>query len=215
MAVAIIEDSEGQHVLRKPWTVVEHGVTPEEFEARVREDWRCDYIDGVLYMHSPASRRHEDLFGFLHWMLHGYVEERGLGEVLGSRTLIRFDAQRRCEPDILYLPTRLAAKYAGVELFEVPPFIIEITSPSSRSRDFAEKRNVYAEAGVGEYWIVDEENRPLHIDAPAGKETERLTTGVAKSTQLNGFWLDVDWLWQNPLPAARVCLDKVLAGPAA
>ena len=121
MAVAIIEDSEGQHVLRKPWTVVEHGVTPEEFEARVREDWRCDYIDGVLYMHSPASSRHEDLFGFLYSMMHGYVQERGLGKILGSRTLIHFASERRCEPDILYLPTQLAAKYAGVELFEVPP----------------------------------------------------------------------------------------------
>ena len=166
-------------------------------------------------MHSPASSRHEDLFGFLYSMMHGYVQERGLGKILGSRTLIHFASERRCEPDILYLPTRLAAKYAGVELFEVPPFIIEITSPSSRSRDIGEKRSVYAEAGVGEYWIVDEENRTLHIDAPAGKEIERLTTGVAKSAQLSDFWLDVDWLWQDPLPTDRACLDKVLAGPAA
>lgn len=36
-----------------------------------------------------------------------------------------------------------------------PGLVVEIVSPSSRGMDYGTKQNLYAQAGVREYWIVD------------------------------------------------------------
>lgn len=36
-----------------------------------------------------------------------------------------------------------------------PDWIIEIISPGNPSHDYIRKLNLYADAGVREYWIVD------------------------------------------------------------
>ena len=44
-----------------------------------------------------------------------------------------------------------------------PPFVIEILSPSTRSKDLLLKAYKYHAAGVQEYWIVDPENRQVTV----------------------------------------------------
>ena len=63
-------------------------------------------------------------------------------------------------PDIMIICDRKYLKggaYAGV-----PKFIVETLSPSSARRDRAEKKDIYENAGVEEYWIV----------TPLGKSVE-------------------------------------------
>lgn len=40
-----------------------------------------------------------------------------------------------------------------------PDWIIEIVSPSNPAHDYFQKLNLYANAGVKEYWIVDPEKK--------------------------------------------------------
>ena len=44
-----------------------------------------------------------------------------------------------------------------------PDIVVEILSPSNRSYDEVEKRQLYVSGGVPEYWIVDPERRHLAI----------------------------------------------------
>ena len=47
-----------------------------------------------------------------------------------------------------------------------PILVVEILSPYTRRRDHVEKRSLYIDAGVEEYWIVDpEENTVTSIRA--------------------------------------------------
>jgi len=41
--------------------------------------------------------------------------------------------------------------------------VIEVVSPSNRSRDLLTKRALYGRAGVREYWLVDPEARTIEI----------------------------------------------------
>jgi Uma2 family endonuclease len=45
----------------------------------------------------------------------------------------------------------------------VPEIVVEVVSPSSRSRDYNEKPEEYLRAGVKEYWIVDSERGALIV----------------------------------------------------
>lgn len=48
------------------------------------------------------------------------------------------------------------AGQVDVDGFHAPPdLVVEVTSPGTRSLDVNEKRDVYAEIGVAEYWVVD------------------------------------------------------------
>ena len=51
----------------------------------------------------------------------------------------------------------------------VPDIVVEILS-SDRNRDLVRKRQVYAEAGIPEYWIVDEQNHTVAPLALGGQE---------------------------------------------
>jgi len=44
-----------------------------------------------------------------------------------------------------------------------PDWIIEIVSPSNASHDYITKLNMYHNAGVREYWIVDAQNDEIHV----------------------------------------------------
>jgi hypothetical protein len=35
---------------------------------------------------------------------------------------------------------------------------------------------------------------------------------IFRSEVITGFWLDVDWLFVEPLPAKAECLNQILAG---
>ena len=52
-------------------------------------------------------------------------------------------------------------KLRGVE--GPPDLVIEVVSPSNRSRDLLTKRALYGRAGVREYWLVDPEARTIEI----------------------------------------------------
>ena len=45
----------------------------------------------------------------------------------------------------------------------VPVLIVEIISKSTRSKDYVRKLDLYMCCGVSEYWIVNPENREVHV----------------------------------------------------
>jgi Uma2 family endonuclease len=76
-----------------------------------------------------------------------------------------------------------------------------------------ETREAYQQAGVSEIWFVDDEQKRLIIDRRqrGGVYREEVKTkGKVTSRVLSGFWLDVAWLWQDPLPNSFQCLQEIL-----
>jgi Uma2 family endonuclease len=47
----------------------------------------------------------------------------------------------------------------------LPSLIVEVLSPSTRSRDRKEKRTIYGDARIQEYWIVDPEQKTVTVIA--------------------------------------------------
>src|SRR5947209_20375366 len=78
-------------------------MTEDEFVAWCgKEVVRAEWIDGEVVIMSPNSTEHVDLFGFLNFVLRGFVEKRDLGKVLGSELFVRLAGQKRRRlPDLL------------------------------------------------------------------------------------------------------------------
>src|SRR5438876_9966352 len=90
-----------QPPLEPPYLIVKPGVDEEEFYRLADEDTDWEYLDGRIIMHSPASKRHEDIFAFLLTLLRAFLDERKEATVLGSRYPMRLDATWSSGPDIV------------------------------------------------------------------------------------------------------------------
>ena len=191
-------------------------VSFEEFCWLVPDGQKADLIDGVIYIAPPDSLRANDLTGFVYRLFEGFVEARGFGgKVFFSRYACRLSEFRAPEPDVGYVCAERVALAEHGGLRGAPDIAVEVVSRESRHRDYDDKRRIYEEAGVSEYWIVDPiQHRVEFLVLEEGRyrlaplEENRLF----RSRALPGFWIDVDWLLADPLPPATRCLEAIL-GP--
>lgn len=197
-------------LLAGEFLVFRFGATLADYEAIATEDTRLELIDGVLVMHSPANVGHERLFHFLSKLLGLWVGRHDMGVLLGSRTPMILD-DRRFEPDLLFIRKENLYRLGEVALDGPADLVVEILSPATSEYDMGKKRTAYAEGGVPEYWIIDRDERQFLVDRPAGKRYAQLPTGLYQTPALPGFTLNVDWLWQDPLPDPLECLQSMTA----
>jgi Uma2 family endonuclease len=187
--------------------------TFDEFCRKVREDQKADLIDGVIYMASPENTEANDLFCWLLVLLRTYADEKDLGKVFGQRVALRLEEQNGPEPDILFVKAEHADRIRRGHIIGPADFAIEIVTPDSVERDYEQKRQQYEQFGVEEYWIVDEELREvtqLRL-GPRGKYREvKPRKGVIRCEAVPGFWLRLEWLWQDPRPRPLGILTQLL-----
>ena len=200
--------------------VAESEETPYACYLRTLPDGlKGDLIHGEAVIEMSASVAHELVFMFLARLVGGYVEERGLGVVLGSRTLMKVDDENGYEPDLLFVRADRTGIIGDVDVTERVDLAVEIVSRTSGRRDRETKFEGYQRLGVPEYWLVD----PLRGEAAfygLGEDgvyrAVPLVAGIFESTVLPGFRLDPQALFGETLPPTMPLLLALLAdAPAA
>ena len=98
------------------------------------------------------------------------------------------------QPDLLFVSNERSYIVNEINIQGAPDLVIEILSPSSAERDRTFKRSLYARNGVGEYWLVDPENKTVEVlrlgdhgfepTATFG-EADTLTTPLLEGLRLN------------------------------
>jgi Uma2 family endonuclease len=94
-----------------------------------------------------------------------YLREHPIGEIVPGVGVI-FDDYNGVIPDLVFATHgRMTKTLVGGRFRAAPEIVIEILSPgaSNERRDRHVKLTLYAARGVGEYWIVDPENRGVEI----------------------------------------------------
>ena len=185
-------------------------MTYDEFLAWANEDTLAEWVDGEVVMYSPASNRHQDLARFLTSVLGIYVETHSLGVIRPAPFQMKLERGR--EPDLLFVASGHLARLKETYLDGPADLVVEVVSPESVGRDRGEKFYEYAQGGVPEYWLIDpqmewgefyrlKEGR-YHL-AFSGRK------GEYHALALPGFWLRVEWLWQEPLPHPLRVLGEI------
>lgn len=175
----------------------------------------AEWIDGVVVPTPPGSSRHQQLVGFLATLLSWVAEEGELGKlVLGPFQLrLREPIGRGREPDLLFLRREHVDRLRPTYLDGPADLVVEITSPESVSRDRGEKFVEYEAAGIPEYWLIDPERQQaeFYLLGPHGRYRLALggASGEYASQMLPGLRLQVEWLWQEPLPKLRDVLRQL------
>ena len=180
-------------------------LTYEQFLEWADEDTLAEWVDGKVAFISPASADHQDLVLFLARLFAEFAEEHDAGRVLTAPFQMRLPNVRRGrEPDLLFIAAANLARLEHNFLDGPADLVVEVVSPESVLRDRGEKFAEYELEGVPEYWILEPAaRRSDFFTRSADGRYERAhpdASGVYRSAALPGFWLDVNWLWQRPLP---------------
>ena len=125
---------------------------------------RAELIDGQLYMMTPPNRRHQELVVELSSAILQHIRRKnGSCKVYPApfAVFLNADDKTYVEPDISVICDRNKLDDRGCK--GAPDWIIEIVSPSSRRMDYRSKHNLYGDAGVREYWIVDPEKERVTV----------------------------------------------------
>jgi len=167
------------------------------------EDRLAEWVNGTVIIAGPASLRHQLLAKFLSGLLSAYGEVQNLGIVVDAPFQMRLSSSAR-EPDILFVATAHQDRLTDTYLNGPADRAIEVLSPESKGRDRGDKLYEYESAGVGENWLIDpESSRAEFYQLDTQGAYQPVTPGadtIYHSTVIPAFWLDVAWLWQNPLP---------------
>jgi Uma2 family endonuclease len=179
-------------------------MTYEEFLDWADGIW-AEWVDGEVIVMSPASLTHQRILTFLTTLLSFFVETNQLGEVLTAPFQMRLRARPSGrEPDAIFVARERADKLEHAYLDGPADVAIEIISTESRSRDRGEKYYEYEQAGVREYWLIDPARKQAEFYQLGSNGIYSAATigndGIFRSVVIEGLWLKVDWLWQDPLP---------------
>lgn len=147
----------------KQWTLEELHTLPDDGN-------KYELVRGELFVTPPPNQGHETILARLTRILDPYVAAHGLGFVYHPRAVIRFEGSE-VEPDLMVRQPPPAPD-APWESAPVPILVVEILSGSTRRRDRTQKRNLYMDAGVAEYWLVDPERSTITAVRPGREDHE-------------------------------------------
>ncbi len=148
--------------------MVEAVPEPAHGEARVRRvrmSWeeyaalpgapKSEWVRGTVVVNAPESPGHSDAsYGLATMLKRGLPGLRVYGQVG-----VRLPGERVRVPDVMVLRERPESAYAT----ETPILVVEVLSPGTHTVDLLEKAPEYAEAGVGQFWVVDPEAGSIEI----------------------------------------------------
>ena len=115
-----------------------------------------ELIDGQFYDLPSPRISHQRIISNILVKIMNYINDHsGNCLALSSPVGVRLDCDEYTEvqPDIIVVCDE--EKIQDRFIWGAPDFVLEVISPSTKSRDYFLKARKYTNAGVREYWIID------------------------------------------------------------
>ena len=155
-------------------------MTLDDFLALDETDGKWELDDGVLYITASGSPDHQFLVMEFSRHIDDYLDRFDQPPAQfyhEMTTVLSRELQRAPEPDIVIILAQSRGIVGGSRVEGTPDIVVEILS-GDRNRDLIRKRQIYAEAGVTEYWPIDPRNDTVtQLELRGGVYVERAVLG--------------------------------------
>lgn len=142
-----------------------------------------ELLNGRIVVSPPAGWPHAQIAVNVTVALRQHADRHRIGRVFDSSAGFDLPSGDTLEPDGSLVTTArwnaAPAPELGQFLKVVPDLVVEILSPSTRRRDLSEKKDVYAQNRVDEYWVVDPRARSITIFVRKGDAFDEGTPGTS------------------------------------
>jgi len=172
------------------------GAWSEEEYLELETNHLIEYENGSLEMLSMPTIQHQLIVAFLYNALLSFIQSKQLGTLLFAPLRVKLWEGKFREPDLVFLSSEKSEQLEGRYL-DGADMVIEVVSGSAedRHRDLVTKRQEYAQAGIGEYWIVDPTEEKVTVLSLVGENYdiygEFTSDSIATSPMLIGFSISV------------------------
>lgn len=160
----------------------------------------CELWDGELIMSPAPSFHHQEIVLRFSHQLYRYVSERHLGKVVNGPIDMILSPHRVMQPDVVFI-SRERLGIIDKTINGPVDLATEVISLGDRNRDRIEKRDLYEQYGIKEYWLIDPEAQTvevLHLENGRYQLFMRANRGqTAASKLLAGFEIGVTALLQE------------------
>jgi Uma2 family endonuclease len=196
--------------------VLDGELTFEEFLAQYGDGPRgYEWVNGRVIVLPVPTLPHQTILAFLSMVLGMFCEIHDLGIVLPAGYLMKMGPEgggTARDPDVQFISNARRERALHSHLDGGADLVVEVLSPGTATQDRREKHAEYEAAGVTEYWQINpmrQSARFFRLGAD-GRYTEVVPeAGVVRSEAVPGFWLRVDWLWQDPPPKTLDVLHEL------
>lgn len=162
-----------------------------------------EWVNGEVIFHDMPTHTHQTVIEFLHILLGLFVRLHQMGLVrIAAYPMRAKEGGSGREPDVLFVTNEHMDRVTEKQLKGPADLAVEVVSDDSTTRDRRDKFSEYEEAGIREYWIIDP--RPNRhraafyvLDEEGHYQPAPVNDGIYRSTVVPGFFLRVEWLWQD------------------
>jgi Uma2 family endonuclease len=156
--------------------------------------------DGELIMAPAPFFDHQKTVLRFYRKLDDWVSSGKLGEVITSPIDMVLSPHRVVQPDVAFIAKDRLGIIQRV-IMGAADLVAEVVSLGGRNRDRIEKRDLYEQYGVKEYWIIDPEPETVEVLALENGRYELVKRSLpgetAASRLLPGFETAVSYLFRG------------------
>lgn len=139
------------------WTYADYVRLPDN-------NFRYEVIRGELHMSPAPTIQHQRVVFTLIKYLAQYFDKKPGGELLPAPVDVNLPhLASPVQPDLLYITQERLHILAKQTVEGVPDLVVEVLSPSTAHYDRTTKFQLYAEAGVREYWLADPDESTIEV----------------------------------------------------
>ena len=173
-------------------------LTYEDYQ-KTSDDKRYELLNGALTQPPAPNTAHQSVQAELGWRMARFIREGGLGRLFFAPTDVVLSRTDVVQPDLLFISSERVNIITPANIQGAPDLIVEIRSDSTAERDESFKRQLYANFGVKEYWLVDPEAATISIlllGESGYEEAATYTVGqTLTSPMLDGLSINLDDLF--------------------
>ncbi len=164
---------------------------------------RFEFEEGRLVPMASPTRQHQRIVGRLFTQMERWANQTGSGSIemeldVALPTGVGFI------PDLMFIRRERESELytPGGKIRGVPDLVVEVVSPSTRTRDTVRKLRAYQAAGVPWYWLIDSETlvaQELKL-TPDGYQISTVADAgeVFRPAALPGFEINLQQRMEEP-----------------
>ena len=200
-AYIVVEDGDNHYLVEEPSVPYGNPVFTYADYLRFKIEERLELYRGRIFKMSAPNRSHQSISREIFGKLYIFLQKQSC-KVFAAPFDVRLPVKNKkkdneittvVQPDIMVVCD--ANKLDDRGICGAPELVVEILSPGNSKKEVSNKFDLYEEAGVLEYWIVNPEMKTIIIYSLMNQKFigSRFYTvdNVIKSMVVEGFSMDV------------------------
>lgn len=183
----------------------DHRWTYQDLQTHFPEDLqiKVEILNHQLHIMPSPEEVHQEIVGDLFIAMKSHAKKNKLGKVIISPFDVVLDAQNTVIPDVVFVSVDNYDILDGKRANGSPDLLVEVWSPGNSKKERKQKRKIYEEEQVKEFWAIFPKERKIEVEVLENGQYTTFSKGKKKgniqSSVLKDFEIQIEDLMPEEL----------------